>query len=69
VWHVAPRRAAAYEIHLRARFEDLSQIVVALRGILSEEREVWGHERPLFIRNVTGVWFSSSHEQMLSCSD
>ena len=66
VGHVAPRRAGAYDPPQPV--EDLAQIVVALRGVLSDEREVWGHERPLFIRNVTGVWFSSSHDQMLSCS-
>ena len=45
-----------------------AQLVLALRGVLSDEREVRGDEVPLFVRNVTGVWFSSSHDQMLSCS-
>src|SRR5215203_2616339 len=34
--HAEPVRT----IHLRARFEDLAQIVVALRGVLSEECQV-----------------------------
>jgi hypothetical protein len=62
--HAEPVRT----IHLRARFEDLAQIVVALRSVLSDEREVWGDEVPLFVGNVTGVWFSSIHAQMLSCT-
>ena len=66
VGHVSPRRAGAYDPPQPV--QDLAKIVLALRGVLSDEREVWGHERPLFVRNVTGVWFSSSHDQMLSCT-
>jgi hypothetical protein len=66
VGHVSPRRAGAYDPPQPV--EDLAQIVLALRGVLSDEREVWGHEVPLFVRNVAGVWFSSSHDQMLSCT-
>src|SRR5215208_1760403 len=66
VRHVSPRRAGAYDPPQPV--QDLAKIVLALRGVLSDEREVWGHERPLFVRNVTGVWFSSSHDQMLSCT-
>jgi hypothetical protein len=62
--HAEPVRT----IHLRARFEDLAQVVVGLRSVFSDEREVRGDEVPLFIGNVTGVWFSSSHDQMLPCT-
>jgi hypothetical protein len=64
VGHVSPRRAGAYDPPQSV--EDLAKIVVALRGVLSDEREVWGDEVPLFVGNVTGVWFSSIHAQMLS---
>jgi hypothetical protein len=66
VGHVSPRRAGAYDPPQPV--EDLAQIVLALRGVLSDEREVRSDEVPLFVRNVTGVWFSSSHDQMLSCT-
>src|SRR5215216_2050168 len=66
VGHVSPRRAGAYDPPQPV--QDLAKIVLALGGVLSDECEVWGHERPLFVRNVTGVWFSSSHDRMLSCT-
>jgi hypothetical protein len=39
--------------------------VVALWGVFSNERQVRGNKRPLFVGNVTWVWFSSSHAKML----
>src|SRR5215216_5631678 len=66
VGHVSPRRAGAYDPPQPV--QDLAKFILALGGVLSDEREVWGHERPLFVRNVTGVWFSSSHDRMLSCT-
>src|SRR5215203_466579 len=66
VGHVSPRRAGAY--NPPQPVEDLAQVVVSLGSIFSDEREVRGEEVPLFVGNVTGVWFSSSHEQMLPCT-
>ena len=64
VRHVSPRRAGAYDPPQPV--QDLAKIVLALGGVLSDECELRGHEHPLLVRNVTGVWFSSSHDQMLS---
>ena len=62
--HVSSRRAGAHDPP--QPIEHFAQIVVALRGVLSNEREVRSNELPLFVRNVTWGWFSSSHDQMLS---
>jgi hypothetical protein len=64
VGHVSPRRAGAHDPPQPV--QDLAQIVLALGGVLPNEREIWGDERPLLVRNIAGVWFSSSHAQMLS---
>ena len=49
--HAEPVRTihlSPLKIRLRS-VEDLAQIVVALRGVLPNEREVRGEERPLFV--------------------
>ena len=47
VGHVASGRTGAHDPPQTV--EDFAQIVVALWGVLSEERKVRSHERPLFI--------------------
>src|ERR687889_1503493 len=47
VGHVAPRRAGAYDPPQSV--EDLAQIVLALRGVLSNECQVGGNKCPLFV--------------------
>ena len=58
---VAPRRAGSH--HPPQYVQHLTQVVLALGRVLSNKREVWGGERPLFVRNVARVRFSSRHER------
>jgi hypothetical protein len=62
----------AYRAILRAgahdppqSIEHLAQVVVALWGVFSNERQVGCDKGPLFVGNVAWVWFSSCHAKML----
>jgi hypothetical protein len=63
VWHIAPGRAGSYDPPQPV--ENLAQIVVALWSVFSNERQIRGNKRPLFVGYITWVWFSSSHAKML----
>ncbi len=64
VWHHAPGRASAYDP--AQGVEDLAQLVGALRGVLSNERQVGGEEGPLLVRNVGRVRLPVRHADMLA---
>src|SRR5829696_4994436 len=53
VWHIAPGRAGAH--YPPQSIEHLTQVVVALWSVFSNERQVRGNKRPLFVGNVAWV--------------
>src|ERR671913_32576 len=63
VWHIAPGGACAHDPS--QSIEHLAQVMVALWGVFSNERQVRGNKRPLFVGNIAWVWFSSCHARML----
>src|SRR5215217_5869666 len=63
VRHVAPGGAGVHDPP--QSIEHLAQIVVALWGVFSNERQVGDNKRPLFVGNVAWVCFSSIHARML----
>src|SRR5215204_2783863 len=67
VWHIAPGGACAHDPP--QSIEHLAQIVVALWSVFSNERQVRGNKRPLFVGNVTWVRFSVRHARMLPLPD
>jgi hypothetical protein len=63
VWHIAPGRAGSD--YPPEPIEDLPQLMVALRGVFSNEGQIRGEEGPLFVGNVAWVRFSVRHAKML----
>src|SRR3712207_1640026 len=62
VWHIAPGRAGAHDPP--QSIERLAPVVVALWSVFSNERQVRGNKRPLFVGSVAWGWFSSEERRV-----